>query len=202
MVNSHKTTRGAVMTNRWRSILEFFGDELKKWVTRVAILGVAITLAYLIQPTKDRLQLIWNSPDQLRAISEKLDILTAEVQRATGEDRVIHEAAGQTYVTEPVFVGDQIALNMVVRRTRIGSACTMLRRVALFTDETNIATPGPAKAAERQIGTADTPLRIVLDVPPQVRAGRVTVHLSLEFDCGGKRVFDATRPTAFMLLER
>lgn len=183
-------------------IADFVADEAKKWAARTVIAGAVASCAFFLTPLNDRLSGIWNSPEKLSEISGKLDALSAEIQKATGEDRVIHETPGLTYVTEPVYVGDQIVLNMVVRRTRLGAACTMVNRTALFTDDTNIATPGVQRPAERQIGTTDTPLRILLDVPSQLRAGRVTVHLSLEFECGDKKVFDQTRPTPFMLLPK
>ncbi|WCR13206.1 hypothetical protein [Paracoccus seriniphilus] len=190
------------MTEKTHSFWDFVTDEAKKWTARVAFAGCAALLVLLFTPWQERLQAIWDSPDRLASISDKLDYLTQEVMRATGEDRVIHEAPGLTYVTEPVYVGDRITLNIVVRRTRTGAACTLLTRTALFTDETNIATPGPGVSPSRQVGDSDTPMRLRLDVPHQLRPGRVTVHLSLEFDCGGKRVFDRTAPVAFMLLER
>lgn len=179
----------------------FVLDEAKKWATRVSFLGLASFLVLAFTPMKDRLTQIWHSPDQLSEITRKLDTLTAEVQRATGEDRVINEAQGLSYVREPVYRGEQITLHMVVRRTRTGAACTLISRTALFTDESNIASAGKAQKPARQIGPVDSPLRLVLDVPPQVAPGRVTVSLSLEFDCGGRHVFDSTRPVAFMLLE-
>lgn len=185
-----------------KSVREYVAEQALIWTTRVAFAALAALLIMLFTPWKNRAAAIWNSPEILTAIASKLDSLSMEVQKATGEDRVIHEASGLTYVTEPVYRGDQIILNMVARRTRLGAACTMVARTALFTDDTNIATPGNPKAAERQISTQDTPVRMILDVPPQIRPGRITVHLSLEFDCGGKRVFDTTRPAAFMLLEK
>ena len=54
----------------------------------------------------------------------------------------------------------------------------------------------------RQARANETPLRLRMDVPPQVAPGRVTVYLSLEFDCAGRAVYDATRPVAFMLLRK
>lgn len=185
-----------------RRIADFVADEAKKWAARTVIAGAVGVSLFLLTPLNERLSGIWHAPEKLTEISAKIDTLTTELQKATGEDRVIFEAPGLTYVTEPVYVGDRITLNMVVRRTRLGAACTMINRTALFVDETNIATPGIQKSAERQIGTTDTPLRILLEVPSQLRSGRVTVHLSLEFECGDKRVFDTTRPTAFMLLPR
>lgn len=185
-----------------QKLSEFVLDEAKKWTTRVIFAGVAAGLVYIFTPVKDRIAEIWKSPARLAAITEKLDFLATEIMRATGEDRVIHEAPGLSYVKEPVYLGDQITLNMVIRRTRTGAACTLLSRTALFTDESNISSAGDPVHPARQIGTAETPIRFVLDVPSQAQPGRITVYLNLEFDCGGKRVFDRTRPVAFMLLER
>lgn len=186
----------------------FVLDEAKKWLARTAIMGSVALILFLVTPLKDRLAEIWHSPTQLAAISAKLDTLTAEVQRATGEDRVIYEAPGLSYVREPVHLGEQITLNMVVRRTRLGAACALVNRTALFTDETNIPSAGPTQRPARQMTTTETPVRLVLDVPPQVQPGRVTVYLSLEFSCpqadgkSDKTIFDQTRPVAFMLLKR
>lgn len=183
----------------------FILDEAKKWLARTAIMAIAALALFLLTPLKERIGGIWTSPDQLSEISAKLDLLTAEVQKATGEDRVIYETAGLSYVREPVHMGDKILYNLVVRRTRLGAACTLLNRTPIFTDESNIASAGPTEKPARQVGNADTPLRIMLDIPAPVTPGRVTIYLSLEFQCPGangttKAVFDQTRPVAFMLL--
>lgn len=185
----------------------FILDEAKKWLARTVIMGTAALALFLLTPLKDRIGGIWTSPDQLAEISAKLDLLTTEVQKATGEDRVIFETAGLSYVREPVHLGDKILYNLVVRRTRLGAACTLLNRTPIFTDESNISSAGPTERPARQVSGADTPLRILLDIPAPVSAGRVTVYLSLEFECPGangttKTVFDQTRPVAFMLLPK
>lgn len=184
----------------------FILDEAKKWLARTSIMAGVGLFVLLVTPLKDRLSDIWNSVDRISQISEKLDALTLEVQRATGEDRVIFEAPGLSYVREPVFQGDQITLNLVLRRTRLGAACTLLNRTAIFTDEMNISSAGPAVKPTRQVTASETPLRLLLDVPPQIKPGRVSVHLSLEYSCPAANgsemriVYDMTRPVAFMLL--
>lgn len=154
----------------------------------------------LLSPVGERIKAIWRSPDQLNEISGKLDRLVTDLQKASGEDRVIAEAPGLSYVKEPVHLGEPLTLNLVIRRTRTGSACTLISRTAIFTDETNIASAGEPIRPARQVGDSDTAIRVILAVPEQVQPGRVTVSLSLEFDYGGKRVFDATRPVVFALL--
>lgn len=185
------------MSDKTQAVAKFFVDEAKKWVARMSMLALASVLLFLFTPLFDRMQEIWRSPELLQRVIEKLDQLSTEVNRATGEDRVIFEVPGQTYVREPVHLGEQITLNIVVRRTKLGAACTLLHRTAIFTDESGIANAGPTLRPARQVGNADTQVRLMLDVPEQVQQGRVTVYLSLEFDCNGKTVFDQTRPVAF-----
>lgn len=188
------------MSTGQNSIVVFIIDEAKKWTARTAIAACVGGGILLLTPLNERLSAIWRSPDQLAEISGKLDSLAAELQKASGEDRVIFEAPGLSYVREPVHIGEDLTLSLVVRRTRTGAACTLLTRTAIYTDETNISSAGETLRPARQIGNAETAVRISLAVPEQVQAGRVTVSLSLEFDCGGKKVFDTTRPVAFALL--
>lgn len=189
------------MSDRQR-IADFMADEAKKWTARTVIAGAVASCVFLLTPLNERLSGIWHSPEKLTEISAKIDTLSAELQRATGEDRVIYEVQGQSYDKEPVHLGDQITLNVVVRRTRTGAGCALLNRTAIFTDESGIASAGATLRPARQVGTSETAVRVVLDVPTQVRPGRVTVYLSLEFLCGEKTVFDQTRPIPFMLLPR
>ncbi|WP_411838667.1 hypothetical protein [Paracoccus sp. ME4] len=188
------------MSDKTNALGAFILDEAKKWAARTAIMATVAILVLIFAPFRDRIIAIWTSPTQLQEISAKLDQLSAELARATGEDRVIHEPQGLSYVREPVYVGQAITLNLVVRRTRLGETCTLLNRTAIFTDETSIAAAGATVRPARQISGSDTAVRIALEVPSQVQPGRVTVYLSLEFDCGGKKVFDATRPVAFALV--
>lgn len=180
----------------------FLIEEAKKWAARTAIAVSVGAGIFLLTPISGRLTDIWSSPEKLTQISIKLDHLAEELQKATGEDRVIYEVQGQSYVKEPVHLGDQITLNVVVRRTRTGAGCTLLNRTAIFTDESGIASAGDTLRPARQVGASETAIRVSLDVPPQVKPGRVTVYLSLEFICGEKTVFDQTRPVAFALLPK
>ncbi|MFN7002171.1 MAG: hypothetical protein ACK4NW_01930 [Roseinatronobacter sp.] len=187
------------MSDKTAAFWGFLLEEFKKWAARMAILATVALIIFLATPVRDRLERIWDSPDRLAEIADKLERIAAELDRATGEDRVVFEAPGLSYVKEPVYQGEAITLNLVVRRTRLGESCTLLNRTAIFTDETNIASAGATVRPARQISASETAIRVSLDVPSQVLPGRVTVYLSLEFDCAGKRVFDQTRPVAFSL---
>ena len=188
------------MSEKSKAVGSFLVEEAKKWFARTTIMFVVGFAVLLFTPISDRVLRIWHSPDLLQEVLDKLDRLSIEVNKATGEDKVILEVAGQSYVREPVVLGDKITLNMVVRRTSLGASCTLVNRTAIFTDETGIASAGETLRPARQLGTSESMVRLMLDVPAQVVIGRVTVYLSLEFDCDGKRVFNQTRPVAFMLL--
>lgn len=190
------------MAEEKKTFMMFVLERLKIHIVGLIILFLTSTVALITTPVGERVKQIWRTPVQLDEIGHKLEALAVEVRRATGEDRVISETLGLSYVVEPVFKGDPVTLNLVVKRTRTGAACYLRNRTALFTDETNIAAAGETIKPARQLGTTETPLRLTLNVPPQVRIGRVTVYLSLEFDCGGVTVFDQTRPVPFMIRQR
>lgn len=127
--------------------------------------------------------------------------LADQVRELAGENRVIRQMAGQSYVIEPVRVGDKVVLNIVAQRTTLGASCRLIGGQSLFTDEDGITVPGSALAARRQIDAMPTRLRVTLDPPPDLMPGRVEVYLSLEYDCGGKTVFDRTDTLVYRLME-
>lgn len=110
------------MSDKARHFWAFIADEAKKWAARTIIMIAVATFVLLVAPFRDRIIAIWQSPAQLESIAAQLDRIAAELARATGEDRVIHEAQGLSYVKEPVYVGEPITVNIVVRRTRLGEA--------------------------------------------------------------------------------
>ena len=129
--------------------------------------------------------------------------LAEQVARATGEDRVIRQPEGLSYIKEPVSVGENVVMIMVAERTTLGRDCRLTEWIPIFTDERNIPTPGSRAVSgqvRRQIGDDLVTLRIEM-IPPELRPGRVTVYLTLDYDCGGKMVPDRTRVLAFELMK-
>ena len=185
-----------------KTLMGFILERFKIQVVSASILFITSTVAIVVTPAGERIKAIWNSPDTLSTINEKLDYITNEVRRATGEDRIFIETGGMSYVNEPVYRGDNITLHMTVRRTNLGAACIAIERTPFFTDETNIATAGIAEPVNRQMTINPASVAIDLSVPEKVRGGRVTLYLAYEFDCGGVTVFNSTNPVAFMLQER
>ena len=187
------------------AIRRFIWQRVGIWAIGGALWGVAVILAAILTPLGERVAAIWNSPERLERIEGKLDTAIDDIRRATGEDRVIRQTPGLSYVTEPVFVGDMITLNLVAERTALGRSCKLIDSQALFTDQTNVTTPG-RRAVEgpprRQIDDTPTRLRVALIPPSTLQPGRVELYLVLEYICGDRTVFDRTDPVTFELLER
>lgn len=176
-------------------------ERAKIWITNGIFIGLTALFVMIATPVKDKILLIWRGPDRLLTIETKIDTLSEQIKIATGENRVIYEMPGLSYVREPVYFGDKITLNMVVKRTKLGESCRLLNRTPIFTDENNVAIGGKTEPPAVQIDNNERPVKIELDIPKQIEVGRVTVYLSLQFQCGDNQVFDKTRPVAFNLLE-
>lgn len=202
------TEKGRKQVAAMRQIL---GEEVKKWLARlviwVVIWGGGGALAYMFTPLWDRLQAIWESPitqdailSEMREVRQEQREVRAELQRATGEDRVLRMIPGLSYVSEPVRQGETVILNLVAQRTRLGAGCRLVSGISLFTDENGVTLAGSPLRPVRQIGTDQMRLRIELTTPPTLRPGRTALHLELEYSCAGSPVYDSTEPVIFYLL--
>lgn len=136
----------------------------------------------------------------LDALRRDVGQLTDEVRRATGEDRIIRQARGLSYVTEPVRQGDDVVLNLVIERTGRGADCRFVSGQSLFTDVGGVAVPGSRVEPQRQVSTSQTRLRILLTPPDVLIPGRVELYLALEYQCDGRTVFDRTDTVTYQLL--
>ncbi|MDF2235360.1 hypothetical protein P2H44_22625 [Albimonas sp. CAU 1670] len=177
------------------------------------ILGATVGVVALTTPLLSQAVAVWRTPQRLDValarieeaqlkLAQTVGELRNEVRSATGEDRVIRQPPGLSYIKEPVRAGENVVLMLVVGRTKLGADCLLTRWTPLFTDERNVATPGRKAGApevQRQIGTDVTTMRIEM-VPPQLRPGRITVVLVLDYVCDGQRVADKTDPVAYYLL--
>lgn len=192
--------------DRMRTFLWGLADRV---TGHVAFWSILTALAAMFTPAWDRAQAIWRSADDLTALRgevatlhQALDAIRSDLARASGEDRVIRQLPGQTYVSEPVYRGDPVVLYLTVERTRLGASCRLIQSVPLFTDGSGITVSGTPRPGVRQVGAAATRLRLELAAPAGLRAGRIELHLALDYDCNGARTPDRTDPVAFNLLER
>ncbi|WP_392338869.1 hypothetical protein [Loktanella salsilacus] len=186
-------------------VRSFLWQRLGIWAIGGLLWGVSLILAAVFTPLGTRVMDIWTSPERLGRIEAKLDVMIVDVRRATGEDRVIRQTPGMSYVTEPVTVGDIITMNIVAERTSIGRDCQLINSQSLFTDGTNVTTPG-RRAVEgaplRQIDDTPTRIRVELIPPQNLQPGRVELYLALEYRCGERTIFDRTDAVTFELLPR
>lgn len=145
---------------------------------------------------------IANFITQWSDLQESVAMLHEDVKSLKGEDRIIRETPGLTYVSEPVYVGEPITFNVVLQRTVLGLGCIFQSSIPMYTDERNIAIPGPRKDTGRQIDDDPTPIVATHQQARGLRPGRVAMYLILQYECNGKTVFDKTSSVAFLLLER
>ena len=145
--------------------------------------------------------------DRIDALVDDVSQLQEDVARANGDDRVIRQPQGLSYIKEPVQVGSAVVMILVAGRTRLGANCRLESWTPIFTDEVNIPTPGDRARAggiSRQLGGDLQTLRIEMIPPEILRPGRVTVYLTLTYRCPAARgdvvVQDRTAALAYRLL--
>ena len=183
---------------------DLFFEEFKKWVVRLVFLAISTTLVFLFTPLYENIKAVWEVPERLTAIENQIAELQNTTRSLTGEDRVIRQSEGMSYVEEPVYLGDNISIVIVAGKTAFGETCTIQDVQGLFTDEGRIATPGQLeKYARKPVFTRNpTAQKLELIPPPNLKLGRVEVYLIFEYDCNGKTYYDRTAPIVFELLRR
>ncbi|WP_226628438.1 hypothetical protein [Alloyangia pacifica] len=136
-------------------------------------------------------------------LADQVEKLGEDVRRATGEDRVIRQPQGLSYVEEPVSVGENVVLWLTVARTRLGKDCRLRDWTPLFTDGRNVPLAGTRRhpgGVSRQIGDDFEKLRVEMVPPRNLIPGRIELYLVLDYDCAGKRVPDRTDVVTYQLL--
>ena len=182
----------------------FLWEEFKKWSTRSLFVILTAIIVALWSPVGSNLKDIWNSPDRLTAIETGVDEIRENMRNLSGENRIIRQREGLSYVEEPVHRGENVFLYLVIERTELGKNCVLTKAVPLFKDKTGVTTPGTRPERPLQSGLTTDPTVVRLEyVPPQnLELGRVEVYVSLEYDCGGKTMFDKTDVLTYELLDK
>lgn len=163
----------------------------------------AIVVA-LWSPVSNNLKDIWESPDRLTAIENGVDDIRENMRNLSGENRIIRQREGLSYVEEPVRRGENVFLYLVIERTELGKNCVLTKAVPLFKDKTGVTTPGIRPERPLQIGltTDPTVTRLEYIPPPNLELGRIEVYVSLEYECNGKTMFDKTDVLTYELLDK
>lgn len=196
------------MNEQVKAASGFVMEELRKATVRLLIWLALALVVFVATPWWSQVSAVWRSAqtlERLRAdtlrLADGLDALRADVARVSGEDRVIRQIPGLSYVAEPVRQGEPVILYLVAQRTRLGAQCRLLSAVPLFTDNTGITVAGTMPQVWPQIGPEAKRLRVEIAAPANLRPGRIELHLALDYDCGGVRTPDRTDTVIFTLLE-
>lgn len=201
---------------------KFFLDRFWIWLTGLIIWLIGAAVLFLIEPVRTNVAAIWAAPATLAAVQADLaemksqvttDItavkdqvstdvadLRADINAVAGDNRVIRQTPGLSYVTEPVHVGEPVVLNLVASRTELGARCVLTSGQSLFTEAGGVITPGSEVRPGRQMSEEQTRMRIRLTPPDSLRPGRIELYIALEYDCDGRRVFDRTDVVTYQLL--
>lgn len=183
--------------------------EIAKIIGAVSIIvSAAIGVwAGTVGPAKQLYDVAVQFIDDFERLQADVEQLKDDVARANGEDRVIRQPDGLSYIREPVRVGEPVVMIMVAARTKLGADCRLTEWVPIFTDELNIPTPGRRAMAgpvRRQIGSDLQTLRIEMIPPERLRPGRITVYLTLTYECpsatGATTLQDRTMSLPYRLL--
>ena len=182
----------------------FLLEEFKKWSTRSFFVVLTAVIVALWSPVSNNLRDIWDSPDRLNAIESGVDEIRESLRNLSGENRIIRQREGLSYVEEPVHKGENVFLYLVIERTELGKNCVLTKAVPLFKDKTGVTTPGtrPERPLHSGITTDLTVARLEYIPPPNLELGRIEVYVSLEYNCDGKTMFDRTDVLTYELLDK
>lgn len=132
--------------------------------------------------------------------------LTTAIAELSGSNRVTQQPEGLSYVREPVFLNKEdgpttVELVIYIGRTEIGSACVLREIIPLFVDDDGQTHAGEPRRPSQQLGREVVRSELILEIPPTVQAGYVSLTLQLEYTCGPSTVFEQTESTGFYLID-
>ena len=182
----------------------FLWEEFKQWSTRSLFVALTTIIVALWSPVGSNLKDIWNSPDRLTAIETGVDEIRENMRNLSGENRIIRQREGLSYVEEPVHRGENVFLYLVIERTELGKNCVLTKAVPLFRDKTGVTTPGTLPERDLISGVTTDPIAIRLEYipPPNLELCRVEVYVTIEYECNGKTGFDRTDILTYELIDK
>lgn len=189
--------------NRFRAFTTMTRDALFLTSLIVAMVSAVGSFAFKLSwpIIIERLQ-----TDLNMATRDDVSLIQKQIDRLSGEDKIIRMAAGHSFVGEPVSIGEPIELTLVMSRTPHGMACHFVSATPLFTDGRNIPFAAEMILPIKQIGPEMDRLKLTLNPPEALQAGRVGVALGLRYNCPFGTdgayidVFDET-PTVFFQMD-
>lgn len=151
--------------------------------------------------------------ERFDSIENTLEEVLLAIKDLRGDNRVISQESGLSYVEEPVSVGEDVNIIVVAERTEYGKHCTIKDSQSIFMDTNRIPTPGQRalENSRRNINTDPSVIPVQLVPPANLKPGRIEVYLILEYSCpimadgvpttNFKTVFDKTDTLVYELLE-
>lgn len=129
------------------------------------------------------------------------------ILRSLGEDRVIRQPMGLSYVEEPVHIGEDIIINLTLARTQWGKECVYQNGNAVFITPNGITVGGSDLPPIRQFNQDTSRFRLSIDHPTfegrgSVSAGRWAVYTILNYECYGEKVVEETYAMDFYIQEK
>ena len=100
------------MEDKQQGIAGFFWDEFKKWITRGTFLVATAVVVTIWTPYADNAKEVWKSPERLDAIELGINEINKSIRSLSGEDRIVRQREGLSYVEEPVTQGENVILNL------------------------------------------------------------------------------------------
>lgn len=173
-----------------RAAHQTFADWWKQHWPVVATISTAVPFVLSIMAAG-----VW-SMHGARAI----DWLRTELQAAAQNDEILFQPAGLSFIREPVAAGGAATYVLVARRNPGWLDCVYITTLPEFTDELGRTVIGPFRAQGRQYGGELTRTELTLRVPEGLAAGRITLVLSIVYECNDQRLTHRTYPVAFQLL--
>lgn len=201
-------------------------DESLKWLISIFLLALGALLLAMFTPWWDNARAVWDTPARMeqgfnevletqQELRDEIVQLQRTMLRVTGEDRVIRQPEGLSYIEEPVYRWEHVYMVLVIGRTDLGASCELQDWLPLFTDQTGVTYPGRRYNAgqsgvTRQLDTDIARLRVEM-IPPDVRPsgdnqrilvpGRLEVYLALEYDCDGQTINERTAVLTYRMIE-
>lgn len=129
--------------------------------------------------------------------------------RALGEDKVLRQPEGLSFVQEPVYSGEDILVNLVIERTDWGDECLFNGGSTVFIQPNGITISGGSLPVIKQISTDSTRFQLQVDSPNlhnyrfrDDREERWALFFLFDYTCYGQKITEESRPLPFILREK